>query len=116
MRFSLKTLLWSILLLAAALFAVLAFYPEPVKVEFATATLGSLRVSVQEDGKTRIREKYVVSAPVTGRLTRIELDAGDQCDEATLLAVILPSPPSILDARASAEATARLRAAEAALE
>lgn len=116
MKFSLKTLLWGILMLAVFLFAGLSLVPTAVEVEFATAASGPLRVSVQEDGKTRIRERYVVSAPVSGRLSRIELDAGDQCDEETLLAVILPSAPAILDLRARAEANARVRAAEAALE
>lgn len=116
MKFTLKTLLWGILLIAVGLFAGLSLFPEPVEVEFATAKRGALRVSVQEDGKTRIRERYVVSAPVSGRLSRIELDAGDRCNEGTLLAVILPSAPAILDVRARAEALARVRAAEAALD
>ena len=77
--------------------------PKPVNVEFATVSEGPLRVSVQEDGKTRIREKYIVSAPVAGRLSRIELDAGDEIsDDGTLLAVIQPSDPEMLDARARA--------------
>jgi len=70
-------------------------------------------VTVQEDGKTRIREKYIVSAPVAGRVSRIELKPGDRCDVETLLAVILPSEPAILDARSRAEAAARVQAAEA---
>ena len=116
MRFSLTTLLWGMLLIAVIIVVVLAMLPKPVDVEFATATIGPLRVSVREDGKTRIREKYTVSAPVSGRVSRIELDAGDYCDEETLLAVILPSDPAILDVRARAEANARVLAAEAALE
>ncbi len=116
MKFSLKTLLWGILLIAAIMAGVFAMFPKPVAVESATAKIGLLRVTVQEDGKTRIREKYVVSAPVSGRVSRIELDAGDQCSEATLLAVILPSAPAMLDARARAEAIARVQAAEAALQ
>lgn len=115
MKFSLKNLFWGVLLVAVGLFAGLSLIPTPVEVEFAIATPGTLKVTVQEDGKTRIREKYTVSAPVTGRLSRIELDAGDHCDEGTLLAVILPSAPEILNARARAEANARVRAAEAAL-
>jgi HlyD family secretion protein len=71
---------------------------------------------VQEDGKTRIREKYIVSAPVSGQLVRIEHKPGDPCTANTLLAVILPGDPAILDARARAEANARVQAAEAALQ
>jgi HlyD family secretion protein len=116
MKFSLKTLIWGTLLAAVAVVVVFAMFPKAIEVEFATATIGPLRVSVREDGKTRIREKYIVSAPVAGRLSRIELDAGDYCSEGTLLAVILPSDPEILDARERAEATARVQAAEAALQ
>ncbi len=116
MKLSLKTLMWSSIALALVAAGSFAMLPQPVDVEFATVAEGPLRVSVQEDGKTRIREKYTVSAPVSGRLSRIELRAGDACNEQTLLAVIMPSNPAILDARARAEATARMRAAEAALQ
>jgi HlyD family secretion protein len=116
MKFSLRTLIWTVVLLAMILAGAMAMIRNPVDVEFATVTEGPLRVSVQEDGKTRIREKYVVSAPVAGRLSRIELESGDavQCDT-TLLAVIQPSDPEMLDARASAEAEARAQSAQAAL-
>lgn len=116
MKFSLKTFIWLTMLVAVALASAFALIPKPVAVEFAVATVGPLRVTVQEDGKTRIREKYIVSAPVSGRISRIELDAGDHCDETTLLAVILPGDPAILDARARAEATARVLASKAALQ
>ncbi len=116
MKFTLKTLLWGVLLVAVAMVGIFALFPQPVEVEYATATIGPLRVYVQEDGKTRIREKYVVSAPVSGRMSRIELDAGDSCREETLLAVIVPSDPAMLDSRERAEAWARVQAAEAALE
>ncbi len=114
MRFSLKRLIWGALLIAAVCVGSFALFPKPIEVESAKVTLGPLRVTVQEDGKTRIREKYIVSAPVAGRLSRIELNPGDRCYEHTLLTVILPSHPAILDARARAEAEARVQAAEAA--
>ncbi len=116
MKFSLKTLLWGTLATAMALVANFTLRPRALEVEAVGAQLGPLVVSVREDGKTRIREKYVVSAPVSGRLSRIELNAGDRCDEQTLLAVILPSDPQMLDARARAQAEARVLAAEAALQ
>ncbi len=114
MRFSLKRLVWGAVLVAAACVASFALFPKPIEVESESAAYGPLRVVVQEDGKTRIREKYIVSAPVAGRLARIELKPGDRCYAQTLLTVILPSPPAILDARARAQAEARVHAAEAA--
>lgn len=116
MKFSIKSLLLLVLLVAVAMVGYLSLNPTPVAVEYQTATMAPLRVTVQEDGKTRIREKYTVSAPVSGRVSRIELNAGDHCTEETLLAVILPSSPAILDARTRAEAVARVQAAESAVE
>lgn len=116
MKFSLRTLIWTVVLLAMILAGAMAMIRNPVDVEYATVTEGPLRVSVQEDGKTRIREKYVVSAPVAGRLSRIELDAGDEVNgHTTLLAVIQPSDPEMLDARSRAQAEARVQSSEAAL-
>ncbi|MEQ8847753.1 HlyD family efflux transporter periplasmic adaptor subunit [Botrimarina sp.] len=96
---------------------VLAFWPQPVSVEVATAARDTVLVTVDEDGKTRIREKYVVSAPLSGRLLRIEMDPGDTVTAGqTLLAVIQPRDPDLLDARAIAQAEARVAAARTVLE
>lgn len=116
MKFSLRTLIWATVLLAMVLAGAMAMIPKPVDVEMAMVVEGPLQVTVQEDGKTRIREKYIVSAPVAGRVSRIELEPGDvvKGDE-TLLAVIQPSDPEMLDARSRAEADARVQAAEAAI-
>ena len=94
-----------------------AFWPEPAEVDLAKVERGSLQVTVDEDGKTRIREKYVVSAPLVGRLLRINMEAGDPIVAGkTLLASIEPRDPDLLDARAVAQAEARVRAAEATLK
>ena len=91
------------------------FWPQPVDVEVATVRRGSLMVTVDDDGITRIREKYVVSAPVSGKLLRVELHEGDVIEEGkTVLARIEPSDPTLLDARTRAEAKARVQAAAAA--
>ena len=82
----------------------------------ATVGRGPLRVTVDEDGKTRIKERYVVSAPVFGRVLRVELKAGDRVEAGkTVLATIEPVDPTLLDARERATVQARLRAAEAAV-
>jgi HlyD family secretion protein len=94
-----------------------AFWPEPAEVDLAKVERGHLQVTVDEDGKTRIREKYVVSAPLVGRLLRINMEAGDPVEAGkTLLATIEPRDPDLLDARTVAQAEARVKAAEATLK
>ena len=101
--------------LAAAGAIVAALIPAPVAVETARAARGPMRVTVDEDGKTRIRERYTVSAPLAGRVERIRLKAGDAVAAGTtLLAVIDPAEPALLDPRAKAQAEARVSAADAA--
>ena len=78
---------------------------------------GSFDVTVNDDGETRIREKYIISAPVNGKMLRVQLHAGDVVEQGvTELARIEPSDPVLLDARTQAEYESRVRAAEAALE
>lgn len=93
-----------------------AFLPEPVEVDLVEVERGLLQVTVDEDGKTRIREKYVVSAPLNGRILRISMDPGDTVTAGkTLLTMIEPRDPELLDARSVAQAEARVKAAEASL-
>lgn len=106
---------WFLVLLGMALVGaiVYSFLPDPVEVDLVQVERGTLQVTVDEDGKTRIREKYIVSAPLAGRLLRIRLDAGDPVVAGeTLLATIEPRAPELLDDRAIAQAEARVRAAE----
>lgn len=111
-----RRILMIVVLLAIAAAVAWAFVPKPVDVDVARVDFGPLRVTVDEDGKTRIRERYVVSAPLSGRLQRIALKAGDEVEsEMTVLALIEPTDPALLDVRAVAEAEARVRATEAAI-
>lgn len=104
-------MIFLILIVVAAV--VLAMLPTPVAVDLAEIRTGPLVVPVTDDGQTRIRERYVVSAPLTGRLIRIALDPGDEViAQETLLTSIEPTNASLLDPRAMAEAEARVRAAE----
>ena len=100
-----------------ALLAVLgwAFWPSPVVVETARVKRQHFEEAILEDGQTRVRERYVVAAPLAGTLLRIELKAGDQVEAGTDVASILPNRPPLLDLRARQEAEQRLGAAEAAL-
>lgn len=94
-----------------------AFRPQPVAVDVQQIVRGPLEVTVDEDGRTRIRDRYVVSAPLSAQLQRISLDAGDPVVAGqTVLAVLQPVDPSLLDARAALEAEARVRRAQAAVQ
>jgi HlyD family secretion protein len=92
-------------------------WPRPVPVETARVTVGSLRATVNEEGKTRIKQRYVVSAPVTGQLRRIPFKAGAEvrADE-TAVAVIEPVSSTLLDARTRVAAEAKRDTAAANLE
>jgi len=87
-----------------------ALRPEVVDVETGVATRGPLRVTVDEDGRTRVRNRFVIAAPVAGRLQRLTLREGDQVSQGQIVAWIAPLP---LDSAARQVATARLRSAEA---
>jgi HlyD family secretion protein len=89
-------------------------WPRPTPVETAHVTLGALRSSVDEEGRTRVRHRYVVSAPVTGQLRRIDLQAGTEVQARhTVVAIIDPVAPALLDARTRVLAEARRDAASA---
>jgi HlyD family secretion protein len=83
--------------------------PEPVRVETARAMRRPLQVTVDEEGETRVRDRFVLAAPVPGRVARIALREGDSVRRGTVVARIFPAP---LDPRARQEAAARLEAAE----
>src|SRR5208337_2891482 len=91
----------------------LAFRPAPIQVEIATVTRGRFVATVEEDGRTRVRDRYVISAPVAGHLLRPSLRAGDAVAADEVVATILPSLPALLDPRTRQEAEERLGAAEA---
>ncbi len=91
------------------------FLPRAVPVDVAEVKRAPLTVSVEEEGKTRVMERYLVSAPVSGYLRRIGLDAGDAVAAGQVLAVIEPARADALDPRSRAQARAQVSAAEAAL-
>lgn len=104
---------------AVALVALImaGLWPRPIPVETARAAVGTLRATVNEEGKTRIRHRYVVSAPVAGQLRRIPFKAGEEVRAGeTVLAVIDPLAPTLLDARTRTAAEAKRDTAVAKLE
>lgn len=102
-------------LLGAAVAAVLALRPRPVPVDVARVNRGPLVVAVEETGVTRVKDRYVVSAPATGRVSRLPLEPGDSVEQGDVLLEIAPALSPLLDARTRAEAEARLGAALSAL-
>jgi len=110
---------WLTYLVAVVLIVlvVAGLRPRPAPVEVAAATYGSLRATVSEEGKTRIKQRYVVSAPVSGQLQRVMLKPGAKVVASeTVVASIAPAPASPLDSRNRALALARRDAALAMLE
>lgn len=94
---------------------VYAFRPQPVPVDLTTVERGTLTVTVDEEGETRVRDVYVLAAPVSGRMRRIEAEAGDLMEAGdTVIAQIEPVDPTLLDVRTESEARAAVHAAEAA--
>lgn len=100
-------------LVAAGL--VLGFMPRAVPVDIATVARAPLTVTVEEEGKTQVSERYQVAAPVAGYVRRIELKAGDAVAAGQVLAVIEPARSVALDPRTRAQAQAQVSAAQAAL-
>ena len=102
-----------------ALAAALAIMtrPQPVPVDFAVVSRGTMAETLDHEGRTRVRERYVVSAPVAGRVLRIELRPGDRVvANQTVIATFAPGASSLLDARSRAGATSRVSEAQALLE
>lgn len=91
------------------------FWPQPVPVEAVPALRAPLAVSIEEEGRTRVIDRYVVSAPVDGIACRVQLEVGDAVEQGELLLGITPLESQILDPRSRAQATARVAAAESAL-
>jgi HlyD family secretion protein len=108
---------WRILALLGTLGGLLAFalWPTPVEVDVATVSRGPLVVTVEEEGRTRVRDRFVVSAPVTGRVLRIELEPGDRVRRGDVVARVQAEVPSLLDVRTRAEAQAAIDVARAEL-
>jgi HlyD family secretion protein len=100
-------------LVAAGL--VYGFMPRAVPVDVAAVERGPFVVTVEEEGKTRVMERYVVSAPVSGTLRRIALKAGDAVKPDQVIAEIEPARSDALDPRTRAQAQAQAGAAQAAL-
>ena len=90
-----------------------ALRPQPIAVEVAEVTRGPFEQTVIDDGKTRVRDRYVISAPLAGRVERIGLDAGATVRHGQVVALLTPTAPAFLDARTARELQERIGAAGA---
>jgi HlyD family secretion protein len=100
-----------VLALAGVLALVLLLRPKPLPVDVVPVTSGPMTVTVAETGRARVKNRYVVSAPVAGRLARLGLSSGDAVAAGQPIARIAPASPPLLDARARELADAQLAAA-----
>ena len=107
----------TITLLALAVLALLAwgFWPAPVLIEAGVVSRAPLSVTVEEEGRTRVKDRLIISAPVTGYLQRIGLEVGDPVTQGQTLALMEPLRPEVLDPRSRARAEAQVAAARAAI-
>lgn len=90
-----------------------AFSPKPVPVETATIASGRYEQAIEEDGRTRLKDRYTISAPVAARVMRINLREGDRVAAGETVAVLLPAMSAMVDERSTREATERHHAARA---
>jgi HlyD family secretion protein len=107
---------WLFIILLIIILALgYGFMPKPVLVETAVVKTGHMSVTVEEEGKTRVINRFIVSAPVAGFARRIELDVGDVINKGHAVTELEPLRSTVLDPRSRAEAKARVAAAEASL-
>jgi len=106
-----------VVLMAVIILALLTwgFWPQPVMVESVAVTRGPLTISIDEEGRTRVQDRYVIAAPVDGVACRIQLKVGDAINQGQTLLYISPLESQVLDPRSRAEAKAREAVAESAL-
>ena len=98
---------------AAAALLAWAFAPRPTEVEVAQVTQGRFETTIDEDGKTRLRDRYVISAPLSGRLSRIALREGDAVAADAVVATLTPALPAMIDDRTLREQQVRVEITEA---
>ncbi len=104
----------ALVLVAGALAA--AFWPRPTMVDMGEVVRGPMMVTIDEEGRTRVHDAYVVSTPVAGRLLRVQVQPGDPVEgRETVVAQMRPTNPAALDVRTREQARAAVDAAEAAL-
>lgn len=114
--FSRRTIVIGSIVFVVVVLIAVSLQPQPVGVDVAQVQRGELLVTIDDEGQTRLKDVYAVSAPVAGHLRRIDIEPGDPVVAGeTVLALFEPSDPAMLDVRSRSEAEAIVRAAEAAV-
>jgi HlyD family secretion protein len=111
-----KTWIWAAFAAASVAAVAWAFAPRPVEVEIAKVRQSKFEQAIEEDGRTRLKERYAISAPVAARLARITLREGDRVAAGDTVATLTPVMPSMVDERSVREATARFKGAAASVD
>jgi HlyD family secretion protein len=107
-----RLVLWSFIVLLVFIGVAYSLWPKAVQTDLATLQSGELNVSILEEGRTRVHDIYVLSAPVAGHLTRIYAEVGDVVEMSkTIVATIEPNDPAFLDPRTEAQAKADIETA-----
>lgn len=109
-----RRIAYGISALAVLVLLAYGFRPQPTNVDTAAAAYGTLRVTVDQEGRTRVIDRFTVSAPVAGYARRVDLKVGDAVKRGATLLVLEPLPSDVLDPRSRAAAEARVAAASAA--
>ena len=111
-----RSIFWLIILILISAGLIFSFRPQPIPVDLVKVEQGNMLVTVEEEGETRVKDIYMLSAPVTGHMLRIDAEVGDDVIAAeTLVAQIKPIDPEFLDIRSEEEARAAVKTAEASL-
>jgi HlyD family secretion protein len=116
MNVALRRKLFVIIIIAVVVLAtVYGFFPKAVDVDLADVTRGPLQVTIEEEGRTRLKDRFVITAPTAGYLERVKAKVGDPVEKGQGIIVLDPLRSPVLDSRNRAEATATITAAEATL-
>jgi HlyD family secretion protein len=107
--------IWSVAVAITALAVLWGMMPRATEADFATIDTGEVRVELIDEGRTRMHDVYVVSAPVSGRVLRVEVEPGDTVAAGTIIARMTQAPAGFLDTRADLQARAAIDAAAAQL-
>jgi HlyD family secretion protein len=106
---------WIAIAVVAVLAIGLSLLPDPIEADVARADRGDVRVEVVDEGRTRMHDVYVISAPVTGRIFRVEVEPGDAVEAGAVIARMSRAAAGFLDTRSALQARAAVAAAEAQL-